>query len=112
VFVAFFTLLLAGGFAAWLVGRPSDDISQSASATAVTSERFALVEVGMEPPEVTELLGPPDRETTSLAEGLAWPEPEDTCWYYRLDGSAREYQVCFVHDAVITRGSYLVPEEG
>jgi hypothetical protein len=73
---------------------------------------FALVDEGMQPSEVADLLGEPARRTRSLAEGLAWPEPKDTCWYYPSADQGREYQVCFVAGALMTRGSYPVTREG
>jgi hypothetical protein len=76
-------------------------------------ETFTLVRAGMTGSEVTELLGKPVRRTRSLAEGLVWPEPEDTCWYYGSVDGRREYQICFVAGAVKTLGSYpIVPEGG
>jgi hypothetical protein len=110
IVLAFLALLVvAGGSLAWVLAAEDPLRPAIASDGSVTDERFALVDVGMRPSEVRDLLGTPDRETTSLAEGLVWPEPEDTCWYYGSGDRAREYQVCFVDDSVITRGSYLVP---
>lgn len=107
-------VFLAGGTAAlWLLGGPSDHpVVPETTANGVTTDRFALVAEGMEPSDVAEILGTPARETTSLAEGFAWPEPDDTCWYYPSADRTREYQVCFVDDTVVTRGSYLVTGKG
>ena len=69
---------------------------------------FARLRDGMRPEAVAEVLGRPARRTESLAEGYAWPEPKDMCWYYPSIGRLREYQVCFIAWRLVTRGSYPV----
>ena len=62
----------------------------------------------MRPADVAAVLGRPSRRTASLAEGFAWPEPKDMCWYYPSIDRLREYQVCFIAWRLVTRGSYPV----
>jgi hypothetical protein len=89
-------------------GSSEDPRGMQRSSEGVTDAMFDLVDEGMAPNQVASLLGSPSRRMTSLAEGLAWPEPPDTCWYYRSTDRTREYQVCFVAGALVTRGSYPV----
>jgi hypothetical protein len=78
----------------------------------VTDDAFALLRGGLRPTEVRALLGNPSRRTVSLAEGFAWPEPTDVCWYYPSIDRLREYQVCFIQWKLVTRGSYAVERGG
>jgi hypothetical protein len=112
--VASFLLLWAGpGLVACTSVRADGDRGvPTRGAEGVTAAKFALVVEGMRPIEVADLLGSPVRRTSSLAEGLAWPEPKDTCWYYPSVDRRREYQVCFVTGRLMTRGSYMVTGEG
>ena len=73
---------------------------------------FLLTGPGMRPAEVRALLGDPSRRTVSLAEGYAWPEPKDVCWYYRSDDLPREFQICFISGRLASRGSYPIPTGG
>ena len=75
---------------------------------SITNEMFARLRDGMRPRAVAAVLGRPARRTESLAEGYAWPEPKDLCWYYPSVGRLREYQVCFIAWRLVTRGSYPV----
>jgi hypothetical protein len=69
---------------------------------------FASVGEGMRPADVAAVLGRPSRRTVSLAEGYAWPEPKDMCWYFPSTDRLREYEVCFIAWRLVTRGSYPV----
>lgn len=102
-------LIVAAAVAAIAIGGSEEP---AATSVPVTPATFGLVVEGMSGSGVVDVLGEPTRRTTSLAEGLAWPEPEDTCWYYASADGRREYQICFVADAVKTRGSYPVVPEG
>lgn len=113
VVVASILLVAAGATLSACTSRESgDQPGTTSTARGITRAMFALVNEGMHPTEVADLLGEPARRTKSLAEGLAWPEPKDTCWYYRSADQRREYQVCFVAGALMTRGSYPVAREG
>lgn len=102
-------LIVGVAVAAATIGRSEES---PAGSVPVTPETFGLVREGMSGPDVADVLGEPVRRTASLAEGLAWPEPEDACWYYGSADGRREYQICFVAGAVKTRGSYPVVPEG
>lgn len=79
-------------------------------ADGITAAMFTLVVEGMRPTEVLDVLGAPTRRTVGLAEGFAWPEPKDTCWYYPSVDRLREYQLCFVAQRLVTHGSYPLME--
>lgn len=100
------TLLIActDGAARAPEGLPASPVER----TGVSAGEVARVESGMRPVEVRAILGRPARRTESLAEGYAWPEPKDVCWYYPSREESREYQVCFIQWRVVTRGSYVV----
>jgi hypothetical protein len=92
-------------------------IASSRSADDVPAHGFSVagfldVRSGMIPSRVRELLGRPSRTTESLAEGFAWPEPADACWYYARVDATREYQVCFIGGRVRTHGSYPIVPRG
>ena len=103
--------LTAVGFFTWteLRSHVAVDVSRP-TPHAITAEQFARVGEGMRPADVAAVLGKPSKRTTSLAEGFAWPEPKDVCWYYPSTDRLREYQVCFIDWRLVTRGSYQVAE--
>ena len=101
-------LLTAIGTVACVGSRPhAADVAESLP-PSITDEMFARVREGMRPAAVAAILGQPARRTESLAEGYAWPEPKDMCWYYPAIDRLREYQVCFIARRLVTRGSYPV----
>ena len=103
--------VLTIGTLAWADLRPPStvDVAQS-GAPSITNEMFARLREGMRPADVAAVLGRPSKRTASLAEGYAWPEPKDVCWYYPSTDRLREYQVCFIAWRLVTRGSYQVAE--
>jgi hypothetical protein len=108
-----FAMLTAAGSVAWVEWRSRTAVDRPQMApTAITDELFARVDEGMRPAEVAAVLGRPSRRTTSLAEGFAWPEPKDVCWYFPSVDRLREYQVCFVAWKLVTRGSYPIAGGG
>ena len=112
VVVAVLLPILTGiGFFTWTELRPRVAVDVSRPAPhAITAEQFARVGEGMRPADVAAVLGRPSKRTASLAEGFAWPEPKDVCWYYPSTDRLREYQVCFIAWRLVTRGSYQVAE--
>jgi hypothetical protein len=111
VVVVLLSMLTAIGSVAWTEWRPLVAVHVSRPAAhAITDEQFARVGEGMRPADVAAVLGRPSKRTTSLAEGFAWPEPRDVCWYYPSIDRLREYEVCFIAWTLVTRGSYQVAE--
>lgn len=101
--------LTAIGTLAWADLRPPLMVGVARNGPpSITNEMFARLRDGMRPEAVAAVLGRPVRRTESLAEGYAWPEPKDMCWYYPSIGGLREYQVCFIAWRLVTRGSYPV----
>jgi hypothetical protein len=77
----------------------------------VSAVRFALIDDGMERPEVKSILGSPVSIAANPVEGMR-REPLATCWHYLADDRQRMFSVCFVEGAVVTRGSYLLEGSG
>jgi hypothetical protein len=75
-----------------------------------TTSRFELVHEGMRPGEVRALLGLPATRVRSIAEGLAWPEPDEICWEYGSSSQPIAFQVCFVDGRLVSASAY--PVEG
>ena len=103
---SFVLLVIASVFGVQLLGGGARPERVTMNEVVPLADTFTSVRSGMQPTEVRGLLGSPVRVRKSLAEGLAWPEPEVTCWYFPGSDPATEYQVCFVEGAVRSFSSY------
>jgi hypothetical protein len=98
--------------AALLRGGATSDPPGSSDRGEITASRFELVRPGMSRGQVVALLGPPASRARSLAEGLAWPEPEESCWDYGSTSDALAFQVCFVDGRLISASAFPIEGEG
>jgi hypothetical protein len=105
VAVALLPLLGVVAWHAGQAGHPAPDVRPH-MVGAHPGAGFARIVAGMRPADIRALVGPPSQRIESKAEGFAWPEPKDVCWYYPTAYPARGYQVCFIDHEVASHGSF------
>jgi hypothetical protein len=106
--VALIAVLLIAGAVVWSAREPAKSRAAGSpvASALVTPEAFSSIRKGMSPQRVTALLGTPSHTASSVAEGLEWPEPRDTCWDYPAAGEHRTFRVCFVGGEATTLSSF------
>jgi hypothetical protein len=103
-----------------LAGALVDDTEpapRTGSATGVTDEDYAAVDVGARKEAVEQLLLPATAVDTAVLEEYALREPATpaaSCVYYESQGGTADdlYRFCFAEDRLVDKTVVLPPEDG